>query len=655
MAIVKIASALFGRLLILTCGVLLFAPQDLSAQERIKVPPSASVTWNQLVQSGAFQKAIHPKEPMVTPYMVGPAETEISSSQAMHLNSVRSAGLRETHPTPSGSESPSFAAAALSFEAVSDNNLAIPPNAQGAVGPSHVMTMLNTEVRIQSKTGAVMGTMSLASFWASMLGTPFDPRLLYDRSSGRWIAACDANPWSDSSKVFVAISSTSDPTGLWSFYSFDADPGDTVWADYTCLGFNTKWIAITSNMFRFGSSTAFRGPAMWVIDKSTALAGGALTVTVFPPKFDLVAGISSSTLQPCATFGEEPTLYLVDRSPLSFGETRLLRISELSGGASVPVWKVCAGSTILPGSGVFAVANNFDFFQTKSPQKGTSRQIETADARILNAVFRDGKIWCTHSGGLPVGSVNRTAVLWYQLDPAQMAVTGDPIVQSGVLQSGAGVHHFFPSIAVNAAGDVCIGFSRSDDSRFAEAVYTGRWGTDPPNTMHSINVLKTGQGVYRKTFGASRVRWGDYSATVVDPTDDLTFWTIQEYANSSTGPTPNDDRWGTWWGKVVPVTPLSAVEVSVSAAPEGFVLAQNYPNPFNPSTLIEFAVPKTGLAVVKVYGVLGQEVATLFNANIEGGRMYRAQFDGANLPSGVYWYSLSSGGRIGTRKMLLLK
>jgi hypothetical protein len=635
--------------------LLLFASQVLTAQDRIKVLPSASVTWNQLAHSGAFQKAAQPREPMVTPYMLGPAEIEINSSQALQLNSVKPAGLCENDPIPTASEDSIFAPVAMSFEAVSDNNMAIPPNAQGAVGPSQVMTMLNTQVRIQSKTGTVTSTMSLASFWASVHGTAFDPRLLYDKSSGRWIAACDANAWSDSSKVFFAISSTSDPTGLWNFYSFDADPGDTVWADYTCLGFNSKWIVITSNMFGLGPIAAFRGPAMWVIDKSTALAGGGLAVTVFPPKFDLVAGISSSTLQPCVTFGEEPDLYLVDRSPLSLGDTRLLRISKLSGSAGAPVWRVCDGSTILPGGGVFAVVNNFDFLQIKAPQKGTNTQIETADARILNAVFRDGKIWCTHTGGLPVGNVDRTAVLWYQLDPAQMGADGDPIVQSGVLQGGPGVHHFFPSIAVNAAGDACIGFTRSDGSRFAEAVYTGRLGTDPANTMHSISVLKTGQGVYRKTFGASRVRWGDYSATVVDPADDQTFWTIQEYADSSVGPTPNDDRWGTWWGKVVPATTLSAVNANVSVMPAGFVLAQNYPNPFNPSTLIEFAVPQTGLAVVKVYSILGQEVATLFDANAEAGRLYRTRFAGADLPSGVYWYSLRSAGRVATKRMLLLK
>jgi hypothetical protein len=533
--------------------------------------------------------------------------------------------------------------------------MVIPPNANGAVGPSHVVTMLNAGVRIQGKTGAVMSTMSLASFWAPLHGMPFDPRLQYDALSERWIAACDANAWSDSSKVFFAVSSTSDPMGTWNFYSFNVDPGDTLWADYTCLGFNSTWIAITSNLFRLGSYPAFDGPGMWVVDKSSALAGGELTVTVFPPKFDLAGGVSSSTLQPCVTFGPEPKLYIVDRAPLSFRDTRTLRLSEISGSSSAPVWSVSAGSTVIAGSGLFTVTNNFASVQIKASQKGTDAGIETADPRIVNAVYRNGKIWCTHSGGFPVGNVDRTAVFWYQLDPVAMEVTGDPIAQSGVLDGGAGVHHYYPSITANASDDVCIAFTRSDATRFAEAVYTGRLGTDPPSTVRQITVLKAGLDHYRKTFGTSRVRWGDYSTTVVDPSDDRTFWTIQEYAASSTGPNPNDDQWGTWWSKVVPGKPVSKVEGGLSAAPDGFLLEQNYPNPFNPTTIIQFAVLESGPATIRVYSILGQEVATLFDANAEAGRIYTAHFDGATLPSGVYWYSLSSAGRFGTKRMLLLK
>jgi hypothetical protein len=651
----KLIRSFLGKGLLLTCGAVALVPECVPAQEHINVRPTASVAWDQLVQLEAARTASSVKTPMLSPYLSGPIELTVHSSDEKRSSSDTPLGFHSGNPIPALFQGPSFSSPAQGFEAVADNDMVIPPNANGAVGPAHVVTMLNAGVRIQAKTGAVTSTMSLASFWAPLHGVPFDPRLQYDALSERWIAACDANPWSDSSKVFLAISSTSDPMGTWNFYSFNADPGDTLWADYTCLGFNSKWIAITSNMFRLGSYPAFRGPAMWVIDKSSALAGGELTVTLFPPKFDLAGAVTSSTLQPCVTFGLEPKLYIVDRAPLSSGDRRTLRLSEISGSGSAPVWSVSTGSTVISGSGLFTVTNNFDLVQVKASQKGTDAGIETADPRIVNAVFRNGKIWCTHSGGLPVGHVDRTAAFWYQLDPVAMEATGDPIVQSGVLDGGVGVHHYYPSITANATGDACVAFTRSDTARFAEAVYAGRLGTDPPNIMRQITVLKAGLDHYRKTFGTSRVRWGDYSTTLVDPSDDHTFWTIQEYAASSTGPDPNDDQWGTWWSKVVPETPVSKVEVNTSAASDRFLLAQNYPNPFNPTTIIQFAVSKSGPATMKVYNILGQEVATLFDANAEAGRIYTAHFDGVTLPSGIYWYSLSSAGRVGTKRMLLLK
>ena len=97
------------------------------------------------------------------------------------------------------------------------------------------------------------------------------------------------------------------------------------------------------------------------------------------------------------------------------------------------------------------------------------------------------------------------------------------------------------------------------------------------------------------------------------------------------------------------------MEVTVGVAPEKLTLAQNYPNPFNPSTVIEFVVPKSGFATMKVYNVLGQEVATLFEGNADEGKIYTARFNASNLPSGVYFYTLRSAGKAETKRMLLLK
>jgi hypothetical protein len=97
------------------------------------------------------------------------------------------------------------------------------------------------------------------------------------------------------------------------------------------------------------------------------------------------------------------------------------------------------------------------------------------------------------------------------------------------------------------------------------------------------------------------------------------------------------------------------MEVAIGVAPGAFVLAQNYPNPFNPTTTIEFAVPQNGRAALKVYNVLGQEVTTLFEGSLEAGRINTVRFDASNLPSGLYFYTLRTGGKVETKRMLLLK
>jgi hypothetical protein len=462
--------------------------------------------------------------------------------------------------------------AALSFQALPDNGISIPPDTYGAAGPDHLMTMLNTQVRIQDKSGTPSSTVSLSSFWSALPANTatFDPRVQYDALHGRWIAVCAANPGSVSSKINFAISSTSDPTGIWTFYQLPADTlgsGPAAWADYPCLGFNGSWIVVTANMFSVSGNT-FQGARMWAINASSVVSGGIIAYRMFPTKFDLAGGVNGFTLQPCVTYGAGDTLYVVDNSGLYAGNdtTFLVRLSRITGTPSNPQWSVVPNSSFA-GTGLFRVANNFNRSQIDASQQGTSTLISTGDSRLLSAAYRGGRIWCTHSGGLPakiLPTPDRTALFWYQLNPLGMP---NPTVQSGMIDGGTGVHYFFPSIAANAAGDACLGFTRSDASRFAEAAFAGRLATDPAGTMQPIQQLKAGESSYSKFFSGTENRWGDYSNTCVDPTDDLTFWTIQEYAAQNIGSGTNDGRWGTWWGKIPPGSSLPVQLVSFTAEP----------------------------------------------------------------------------------------
>ena len=100
-------------------------------------------------------------------------------------------------------------------------------------------------------------------------------------------------------------------------------------------------------------------------------------------------------------------------------------------------------------------------------------------------------------------------------------------------------------------------------------------------------------------------------------------------------------------------SPATAVE-NEKVTPKVFSLSQNYPNPFNPSTQINFSLDKAGMANLTVYNMLGQKVATLVNGNLPAGE-HNVNFSADNLSSGIYIYQLSTGSRIISKKMMLLK
>ncbi len=99
---------------------------------------------------------------------------------------------------------------------------------------------------------------------------------------------------------------------------------------------------------------------------------------------------------------------------------------------------------------------------------------------------------------------------------------------------------------------------------------------------------------------------------------------------------------------------VTSVENNVNKLPEEFALSQNYPNPFNPSTKIKYSVTLSSNVVIKVYDVLGDEVATLVNEEKPAGE-YKVEFDGIKLSSGIYFYQLKAGSYIETKKMVLMK
>ena len=124
-------------------------------------------------------------------------------------------------------------------------------------------------------------------------------------------------------------------------------------------------------------------------------------------------------------------------------------------------------------------------------------------------------------------------------------------------------------------------------------------------------------------------------------------------------------QWNKEGQRISQVVPLSATTIvnveNRNNNKFNFSLAQNYPNPFNPSTKIEYSIPHSSLVTLKVYDILGREVATLVNAEKQAG-VYKVNFDGNGLSSGVYFYRIEatpvggqSGNFVETKKLVLIK
>jgi len=505
---------------------------------------------------------------------------------------------------------------ASNFAGIIDNRQgnSIPPDTHGAVGPNHIVEIVNSGslagdpgfAVFDRGGGTVMGPITIQGFWTALgvaagqpASRPFDPKVVYDQYVDRWIAVTDGNPdardGTINSWLLVGISQTNTPTGPWNLYRIKADILDGAvdhrrdWCDYPGIGVDPNNVIITNNMFDVtrcaGGANAgnictvnancplsfcatghcqanpgilcnanaqcpagdichpFRHADVWVIDKASLIAGPGpvLIQGVDYALFHDPCGTGGGVFQPCHTFGQSPANaqnYLVQE-----WDSGQLRVKSITGVGAAAVLG-CAG-----GNDYIAV-NPFGTTLPGAPQPNCASLIHTGDTRLLNAVLWKDTIWTTHT----VEAGGKTEVAWYEINPGAIAA-----LPGGLPNQQGRVNHptrsyYYPSIAVNKNQCVALGFSGSGTTKFASGFYTARFPTDPPGTMQPVNELKAGVAPYLKTFGGGRNRWGDYSATVVDPLDYQTFWTVQEYAEAQFGGAlpgacvAEQGRWGTWWG-----------------------------------------------------------------------------------------------------------
>jgi len=420
-------------------------------------------------------------------------------------------------------------AALASFEALGDNGTVIPPDTDGAVGPNNLMVAVNSQVVIQDRAGATLSAVTLAGFWSS-LGVPdaFDPRVIYDPYGQRWIFSAASGENSAGASILIGVSQGTDPTGAWNLYKVPVDPSGADWGDYPTLGFNKQWIVVQANLFTV-SGDVFVKSVIWAFDKADLYAGGTGKYTVLKPT-------SGFTQLPATTYDPNlATMYLLESKS---GGSAELRLDTITGAVGAEV--LTTGVAFPIGS---AAWQSFSPTVNFAPQLGSARLIDTDDDRMQSCVYRNGSLWASHTVYLPAtGTPTRTAAQWWQIATAAGSV--GQVQQFGRIDDPSGANFYaYPTLAVNRGNDVMVGYTHFGPGLYPSAGYSTRTASDPLNTMEAGTTLKAGEASYFKDFGTGDNRWGDFSSTVVDPVDDTTMWTIQEYAGQN-------NMWALWWGEV---------------------------------------------------------------------------------------------------------
>ncbi|MEI6817729.1 MAG: hypothetical protein WCL14_14055, partial [Bacteroidota bacterium] len=474
---------------------------------------------------------LHPNEATAIKYN---AESEFHHSDitaALHTNSMFQNAASQP-PISNLFLTASSPAPTTNFNGITDNGTVIPPDTYGAIGLNHVMTTLNSQVRITDKTGVVVSTVTLNAFWSPVGGSPstFDPKTIYDPYSNRWITTAFANPQTTTAALLIGVSQTNDPTGAWNLFKITVDATGTNWLDFPELGFNKNWIVISGNLFtRTGNS--FAGAKVYVFNKANLYANTNAPNTAFT----LAASTNDFCITPAITYN--PYMNNIFLLETYDGLNKILRMFKISGTPTTPSM---SAATTITGTTAWADSPN-STGSDSGPQSGTTNKLDLDDDRITSVTFRNNSLWVAHSAFLPSAAPTRCSVEWWQLD------TLGGITQNGFIDDATGVNNYcYPSIGVNVNSDALIGFSVLSANIHPSAGYALRVAADTINKVRVPYIYQTGANTYYKTFSGTANRWGDYSSTTVDPSDSVNLWTLQEYATSTV------NTWGTWWAKVSP-------------------------------------------------------------------------------------------------------
>jgi len=491
----------------------------------------------------------------------------------------------------------------------------IPPDPNGDVGPNHYIEAVNTAYAVYDKTTATrLAAFTEDSLWSASGATTTpcgngnsagDPIVVYDTLADRWILAHIGSAFSNSNLPMptppfyecIAVSKTGDPVaGGWWFYPLRMDPGGTstppvppngTFNDYPKFGIWTDCLYMSANGF---NGSPFTGAVYASMSRTDLESGAALTwslgflsnTNTNPSPFTMIPSNLRGAVPPSGT----PNYFVSESQVTSFAyEVRKFTAGPNCGGGgtlSTPTNVSQASYAAPPAISV--------------PQPNTSQLLDAIDDRLMQKVQyqRVGSaesLWVVHNVvGTAGGPVQPQ---WAQIDVTGGTIQSAP-VQEGIYAPDMTLNRWMGSIAADKQGNVALGYSTSNGTapNFPSIAYSGRLATDPLNTLPQTETqLVAGSG---SQMGIER--WGDYSGMSVDPSDDCTFWYVNEYYSSQTNGTSND-----WQTQIGSFKFPSCTASTVTLTPPSVPFNNQLVGTTSPTTNVKLT--NTGLATLNITSI----------------------------------------------------
>lgn len=444
-----------------------------------------------------------------------------------------------------------------------------PPDPFLAVGPDHIMQILNSSLQMTDRAGTFLDGASLSGFVDSFefpgIDDPewFDPHVIYDSLHGRWLMTmaglqCGATASADfgTGYLFFAISDTSDPTDFWTgTYFFDPD----FLIDYPAPGTSSDKFAFSANYFDMAAAGScpgaeFAGTDVLAIDWADWLGSDS----DFEVKEVLGTGTDQFTprvaVQAPAT---SPTLHIIIESTPN-GTDLNVKYYSVTGSVHAKT-TVTSGGVDLTAAGVIA-----PFLTPPAPnQPGPNTIANAVDERPTDAVWQNNRLSfvstypCTPTGD----STERDCVRISQLNTA----TTTPTLRQDFLIAENGKDSYMGGVGMAGNGTLHAVWTRSSATAgdFPSSYAAYQLTSDALDSVSPKELLKAGTGVY------TGERWGDYVGVAQDPLVPSAVWQANEY--SGTGA-----EWKTWVSRLqtlgttyVPITPVRVLDSRGGAGPTG--------------------------------------------------------------------------------------